>query len=99
PRWLRKFGVPYVLDYQDPWINSYYQRTNTRPPGGWMKFNFSQWTARRREPDAVRGAAAVIGVSAAYGQSLVAAYPWFEARRFTMLPFGAAESDFAVAAK
>jgi len=99
PHWLKRYGVPYVLDYQDPWINPYYRRTNTRPPGGWLKFNLSQWTANRLEPGAVRHAAAVIGVSAAYGQNLAKTYPWFDLKRFTVLPFGAAESDFAVAAR
>jgi hypothetical protein len=97
PRWRQKFGVPYVLDYQDPWINDYYARTHTRPPGGWLKFSVSQWTARRREPAAVRGAAAIVAVSDAYGRSLAAAYPWFDPRRATVLPFGATESDFVIA--
>jgi hypothetical protein len=88
-----------VLDYQDPWINGYYRRTATRPPGGWLKFNFSQWLARRHEPAAVRGASAIITVSDAYGKNLAHTYPWLEARSVKLLPFGAAESDFVVAAR
>ncbi|HEY5079481.1 MAG TPA: hypothetical protein VII43_06520, partial [Opitutaceae bacterium] len=34
PRWKSMFGLPYVLDYQDPWINEFYGKTNTPPPGG-----------------------------------------------------------------
>jgi len=99
PRWLRQFGVPYVLDYQDPWINSYYHRTHTRPPGGWLKFNLTQWFARRREPAVVRKATAIVTVSAAYTDQLRAAYPDLDQSRFTLLAFGASPADFAVAAR
>jgi len=99
PVWRRRFGVPYVLDYQDPWINTYYHRTRTRPPGGWLKFNLTQWVARRREPEAVRNASGIVTVSAAYGQELRARYPEGGATRITLLPFGAAPADFATAAR
>lgn len=94
PRWRKKFGVPYVLDYQDPWINPYYERTATRPPGGRLKFALSQWTARRIEPAALRHASGIIAVSDAYGPGLAHAYPWFDARRVRLLPFGASSADF-----
>jgi hypothetical protein len=97
PVWKRKFGVPYVLDYQDPWVNDYYSRTGTRPPGGKLKFAVSQWRARRLEPHILREAAGVIAVSNAYGQTLSATYPWFSAHRVLMIPFGAAAQDIATA--
>src|ERR1700722_16554905 len=99
PIWKSRFGVPYVLDYQDPWINDYYSRTRTRPPGGWLKFGFSQWTARRREPNVLRNASGVIAVSAAYGATLARNYPWFEAVNATVLTFGAAKEDLVTARK
>jgi hypothetical protein len=97
PRWLKKFGVPYVLDYQDPWINPYYLRTGTRPPGGPIKFALSQWVARYREPQAVRTAAEIVAVSGAYGSGLQESYPWFDAKRVHLLPFGASPADFVAA--
>jgi hypothetical protein len=97
PRWKAFFGVPYVLDYQDPWVNDYYSRTRTVPPGGRLKFAYSQWTARRREPGVLREASGVVAVSVAYRKVLAGSYPWFDEKSFTVLPFGAAEQDFDVA--
>jgi hypothetical protein len=55
PRWKRQFGVPYVLDFQDPWLSDYYdEHPSVRPPGGRLKYGFSRWLAGRMEPAAVR---------------------------------------------
>jgi hypothetical protein len=97
PRWKARFGVPYVLDYQDPWINDYYRRTGTPPPGGWLKFGFGQWRARRNEPSALREASGVVCVSGAYGAAFAGMYPWFKGSDATVIPFGAAQQDFATA--
>lgn len=98
PRWRARFGVPYVLDYQDPWLNPYYAKSGARPPGGRLKFAVSQWSARRIEPAALRGAAGLIAVSQSYGEMLAESYPWFDAGRVELLPFGASARDFEVAA-
>lgn len=97
PRWLARFGVPYVLDYQDPWVNDYYRKASVRPPGGAIKYSISQYIARRREPAAVRSAAAVVSVSAAYGPDLVARHPGLAPGRIHHLPFGSAEGDIELA--
>ena len=96
PKWRARFGVPYVLDYQDPWVNDYYRRTRTRPPGGALRFALSQWGARRAEPRALRDASGVIAVSDSYAAMLARLYPWFDAARVRVLPFGASAEDFSV---
>jgi glycosyltransferase involved in cell wall biosynthesis len=97
PRWQKQYGVPYVLDYQDPWRNDYYDRTGTRPPGGPLRYALAQWRARCTEPRVLRGAAGVIAVSDAYPAMLARHYDWFDAARVRVLPFGASEADFEVA--
>lgn len=97
PRWRARYGVPYVLDYQDPWINDHYRRTGERPPGGWLRFGWSQRGARRHEPAVVRQAAGIVTVSPAYLADLVARYPDLDPKRIHHIPFGAADHDQSVA--
>jgi len=97
PRWLRKFGVPYVLDYHDPWVNDYYERTGTPPPGGRLKYAFSQWQAKRHEAKAVLNAAQIIAVSSSYGPELCRHYPTLSPEKIHHLPFGASPKDIEIA--
>ncbi len=98
PRWLARFGVPYVLDFQDPWLSDYYAgRDLAAAPGGRWKYGFSQWIAARLEPKTVRACAHAICVSPAYPEFLQRRYPDVDASRFSVLPFAMAERDFAVA--
>jgi len=97
PLWKTQFGVPYFLDYQDPWINDYYSRSGTPPPGGRLKFAYSQWRARRSEPEVLRSASGIIAVSDAYGPTLSRNYSWFDSDSVKLLPFGASEKDLETA--
>jgi hypothetical protein len=97
PRWRQRFGVPYALDYQDPWVNTYYRRAGVRPPGGPLRYWFSQYTARRREPAVVRGAGAILSVSSAYVPDLLSRYPGLDPDRLHHLPFGASAADLELA--
>jgi len=94
PTWQQRFGTPYVVDMQDPWVNEYYTRTGVRPPGGRVRYAFAQWQARRSEPSVIRQAGHVIAVSPAYVTALRERYPDVPAERFTVLPFAASDADF-----
>lgn len=94
--WYRRFGVPYVLDFQDPWLSDYYQNSQTaRPPGGSFKYGFSQLQAKLLEPIGVSAASHIISVSPAYPKILQQRYSHLRPEQFTVLPFGAPEQDFA----
>lgn len=95
PRWLSRFGIPYVLDFQDPWLSDYYRRLNApQPPGGRFKYGVSQMLARLLEPYTVRHMGHTISVSSAYPKVLLSRYPSLRQDDFTVLPFGAPEKDF-----
>lgn len=92
----RRFGIPYLVDLQDPWVNRYYHDNGVRPPGGWMKYRLIHALARRQEPGALREAAHIIAVSAAYPRQIRERYPDIPGERFTVIPFAANENDFAL---
>ncbi|MGF1571609.1 MAG: hypothetical protein ACFCU1_00890 [Sumerlaeia bacterium] len=92
-RWKKMFSVPYVLDYQDPWVNDYYLRTSTAPPGGWFRYLPQYINAKRLEPQTVRQAGGIISVSPNYLLSLrkYNAHPVQK-----VLPFGAPIHDLSL---
>lgn len=95
PRWQSRFGIPYVLDFQDPWLSDYYQQPGAAPPpGGGFKYGFSQLQAKLLEPKTVQQSRHIISVSPAYPRTLQNRYPALPPEQFTVLPFGAPEADF-----
>lgn len=99
PYWKRKNNVPYIVDYQDPWINEYYHNSRVRPPGGWLKFSCVQLLARFLEPIVVRNSSHITVVSKEYEKQLCARYNGMKGSHFTTLPFGAPEKDFELLPK
>lgn len=91
--WRRVHGVPYVLDFQDPWVSDDAVTRIDQSDRG-RKYHLDQWIARRLEPFALRGASHVISVSPAYPRHLCSRYPWLGPDKFTVLPFGAPKRDF-----
>jgi len=95
PRWQERFGVPFVLDYQDPWVNDHYrEHPELRPPGGRFKHAIADRLSRHREPRVLRHAAGITAVSAAYPAQLEARYPFAAAIPSLVLPFPGSATDF-----
>lgn len=95
--WKRKFGVPVVFDFQDPWFagsQGIYNSSNA--PGGNRKYRMSLALARLLEPIALKAADFVIAVSDGYVRSLKRAYSWLKDEQFKVLPFGTPDDDFAL---
>jgi len=67
PLWQRKLGVPFCMDYQDPWVNNYYHlHPSVTPPGGRVKYAVANQLHRLAERYVVRSCAGFLSVSAAY---------------------------------
>lgn len=94
PYWQRRFGVPFMVDFQDPW------RVDAAPagqhrPGGRLKYALDKSLAAVCEPRVMKRVSQVISVSPTYPKTLQNRYPWLQPEQFTVLPFGAPEVDFA----
>lgn len=92
--WKWRHGVPYVLDYQDPWRQE--RSRDDRSPPLPPKQRLSLAMAAILEPLALRGVGHVVSVSPQYPVTLAGRYPWLRPEDFSVLPFGAAEGDFAL---
>lgn len=91
--WLWRYRVPYVLDFQDPWLSNYQGERGSFYQSS--KYKASQVLASVLEPFTLHRAAHIISVSPGYVDTLVKRYSWLLPERFTVLPFGAAETDFS----
>ena len=95
PCWRRRFGVPFVLDYQDPWVNDYYRdHPEVIPPGGRFKYALADRLHRHHEPRVLRECSGLIAVSASYLRDLHRRYPFIADLPALELPFPGAPEDF-----
>lgn len=87
-----RFGVPYVIDYIDPWVIEYYWKLPPaqRPP----KWRASYWLSRTLEPFALKRVAHITGVSKGTTDGVVDSYSWLSTEHATEIPFGAEAGDF-----
>jgi len=92
-RWAKRFNVPYVLDYHDPWVRDRinYSTTNHKFKV-WLMAKISRWM----ESYAISGAAGVVSVSPVYIENLRRRYGQLHCLRPGLsenIPFAAREQD------
>ena len=94
PYWKRKFGIPFVLDIQDPWRNDFYldKPGSERPPKFFIAYNIDKYLEARTVPRAD----GIISVSQGYCDVFLQRYPSLRKEQFRVIPFGAAGLDFEV---
>lgn len=85
-----ELGIPYVLDFTDPWVFPLEPGQN-RP---WKKAYWFRRMALALEPRAVRNAAHILAVSEGTNAGIRERYPELPADRFSSAPFGFEPSDF-----
>lgn len=98
--WWDTYQIPYVIDFQDLWLSNYYGiNKNVPPPGGKIRYGISRTLAKALEPYTLKKVSHVTSVSPDYSKALIDRYDWLDLNRFTLLPFGAPESDFELLPK
>jgi hypothetical protein len=88
----KTFGIPYVVDYIDPWVSEYYWQVprDQRPP----KWPLAYAMARIVEPIALKKVAHITGVSKGTTDSVVGRYEWLSPDKASEIPYGAEPDDF-----
>lgn len=91
--WARRFGIPYVLDYHDPWVRD---RINYSTTESKWKALFVAKLSRWMERYAIQRAAGIVSVSSVYLEELRRRYgelKCLRSDRTAVIPFAARKED------
>lgn len=97
--WVRRYGVPFVLDFHDPWVVERRSGPVSWRKSGWRS-RMNDRLAERMERSAIGAAAGVVAVSPTYIEMLKSRYASAAPRclspdRHAVIPFGAREAELA----
>lgn len=85
----RRFGVPVVLDFQDPWVSAWGAAQPARTKAG-LSHQLACWL----EPNALRHAQFVTSVSETQNAEMAARHAWLDSERMAAIPIGGDPEDF-----
>jgi hypothetical protein len=85
----KKFGIPVLLDFQDPWVSSWGDKQPIASKGG-----LSHWLASTLEPLAVQHADFITSVSETQNGQMAARYSWLNKNGMAAIPIGGDLEDF-----
>jgi hypothetical protein len=87
-----RFGVPYVIDYNDPVVTDYYWKLppSQRPP----KYAMAYAIARLMEPFALKNVSQLVSVDESYMTDVFKRYPWLGVAEAVAIPHGGEPADF-----
>ncbi|WP_304062839.1 glycosyltransferase [Pedobacter glucosidilyticus] len=95
--WKKRFGIPYIIDMQDPWHSDYYinKPKAEQPPKYWFSYRLNKWL----EPLAMKHVDGLISVSEAYIKTLQTRYEHIRKVPVKVITFGVFDQDFCIAEK
>jgi hypothetical protein len=79
-------GIPYAIDFIDPWVFKIKHKN--------LKSRFSQWIARNMEGFVLKRSSAVFAVSDGILADLKSRYPWITKKPMIAVPYGVEITDF-----
>jgi hypothetical protein len=93
--WKKRFGIPYVIDMQDPWHSDYYKDKpkDQQPAKYWFSYRLNKYL----ESVAMKHVDGLIAVSENYIDDLKTRYPEIKSIPATTITFGAFAPDLKIA--
>ncbi|MBY0227557.1 MAG: hypothetical protein K2Q28_17290 [Hyphomicrobium sp.] len=85
----RRFSVPVILDFQDPWVSNW----GADQPR-WSKAGVAYRLAKILEPQSLRASDFVTSVSETQNAEMIARYPWLNAKKMAAIPIGGDPADY-----
>ncbi|SDD71851.1 glycosyltransferase [Pedobacter soli] len=93
--WKKKYGIPYIIDMQDPWFTDYYKdKPKHQQP---KKFWFSYRLDKYLEPIAMKSVDGIMAVSSAYITELEERYENIRYVPSDVITFGGFKQDLQIA--